>query len=242
MAEGGGPKRAPDDDAATTALEAIESRRSVRAFLDRPVPRATVERILAAASRAPSGTNMQPWQVHAVTGAARARLCAAVLHAFEHNEPGPEMEYKYYPDEFHEPYRSRRKDIGVGLYGLLGIAKGDMQAMHRQHGRNYLFFDAPVGLICTIDRRLEIGSWLDHGAFIQNIMVAARQFGLHTCPQAAWAAFPTVVRRELGIEAGQVVVCGIALGYEDKDARENRLRSPRAPLSDWAKFDGWTDD
>lgn len=239
MADGNGP--APEDDRAATPLEALETRRSVRAFLPDPVPRAVVERILTAAARAPSGTNMQPWRVHVVAGAARQRLCDAVLHAFDHNDPGPEMEYKYYPDEFFEPYRSRRKEIGVALYGLLGIAKGDMAAMHRQHGRNYLFFDAPVGMIVTLDRRLEIGSWLDCGAFLQGIMTGARQFGLHTCPQAAWAAFPTVVRRELGIDDGQTVVCGMALGYEDKSAPENALRTPRAPLSDWASFDGWDD-
>lgn len=239
MAEGREPV---GPDGADTPLAAIETRRSVRAFLPRPVPRAVVERILAAAARAPSGTNMQPWRVLALAGGAKDRLCAAVLHAFEHNEPGPEMEYKYYPDEFFEPYRSRRKEIGVGLYGLLGIAKGDMAAMHRQHGRNYLFFGAPVGLICTIDRRLEIGSWLDYGCFLQNIMVAARQFGLHTCPQAAWAAFPTVVRRELDLPDDQVVVSGIALGHEDPTAPENRLRSGRAPLADWARFDGWDQD
>lgn len=229
------------DDRASTPIDAIESRRSVRAFLPTPVPRSTVERILVAAARAPSGTNMQPWQAHVLCGSARERLCAAVLHAFDHNDPGPEMEYKYYPDEFFEPYRGRRKRVGVDLYGLLDIAKGDAAAMHRQHGRNYLFFGAPVGLIFTIDRRLEIGSWLDYGCFLQNIMVAARQFGLHTCPQAAWAAFPAVVRSELGLPDTQVVVCGLALGHADPEAPENQLRTERASLAEFASFVGWDD-
>lgn len=226
-------------DRASTPVEAIESRRSVRAFLPTAVPRHVVTRILEAAARAPSGSNMQPWRVHVLTGLAREKLCRAVLHAFENNDPGPAMEYKYYPDEFFDPYLGRRRTVGWSLYGLLNISRGDAAGMQRQHGRNYLFFDAPVGMIFTIDRRLEIGSWLDYGTFLQNIMIAARQFGLHTCPQAAWAAFPAVVRRELGIADDQVVVCGMALGYEDPTAPENALRTERAPLEDWASFAGW---
>lgn len=226
-------------DLAATPLEAIESRRSVRSFLPTRVPRETVERILTAAARAPSGTNMQPWQVHALAGLARERLCRAVLHAYETAAPGPAMEYRYYPDSFAEPYLSRRKAVGAALYALLNISRDDRAGMHRQHGRNYLFFDAPVGLIFTIDRGLEIGSWLDYGTFLQSIMVAARQFGLHTCPQAAWAAYGGIVRHELGIPDDRMVVGGMALGYEDPTAPENALRTERAPLSEWARFEGW---
>lgn len=146
---------------------AIATRRSLRAFKPDAVPRALVEHILRVASRAPSGTNMQPWRVHACTGETKARLSAAVLAA--HDAPdGHDQPYKYYPAEFFEPYLSRRRKVGWDLYGLLGIGRGDKDRMHAQVGRNFVFFDAPVGLIFTIDSRLEIGSWLDHGMFLQN--------------------------------------------------------------------------
>ena len=181
---------------ADIVLDAIASRRSVRAFLPTPVPRETVERILAAAARAPSGTNMQPWRVRVLTGAAKDRLSQAVLRA-AHDEPDRHAsEYAYYPAQFPEPYLSRRRKVGWDLYGLLGIKKGETDKMRAQHARNYVFFDAPVGMIFTIDRVLERGSWLDHGMFLENIMVAARGFGLHSCPQAAFAPFHRVIRAD----------------------------------------------
>lgn len=215
--------------------EAVARRRSVRAFLDTPVPRETLGRILALSARAPSGTNMQPWKVHVLTGAARDRLCAAVLAAFD----GPEKhanEWAYYPKEFREPYLSRRRKVGWDLYGLLGIARGEGERMHAQHGRNFRFFDAPVGMIFTIDRHLEIGSWLDYGMFIQNIMVLARSHGLETCPQAAFAAYHKVIRAELGLDQEQVVVCGMSLGYADWSAPENTLVTERVPLDEFVAF------
>lgn len=222
-------------DPANAVEEAVAQRRSVRAFLDTPVPRATVERILALAARAPSGTNMQPWKVHVLTGDARDRLCDAVLAAFD----GPEKhanEWAYYPKEFREPYLSRRRKVGWDLYGLLGIARGEAERMHAQHGRNFRFFDAPVGMIFTIDRHLEIGSWLDYGMFIQNIMVLARSHGLETCPQAAFASFHKVVRAELGLDDQQVVVCGLSLGYADWSVPENTLITERVPLDEFVTF------
>lgn len=215
--------------------EAVGQRRSVRAFLDTPVPPATVERILTLAARAPSGTNMQPWQVHVLTGAARDRLVAAVLAAFD----GPQEhrnEWAYYPKEFLEPYKSRRRKVGWDLYGLLGIARGEAERMHVQHGRNFKFFDAPVGMIFTIDRHLEIGSWLDYGMFLQNIMVLARAHGLESCPQAAFAGYHAVIREQLGLDADTVVVCGMSLGYADWSAPENTLITERAPLEAFARF------
>ena len=157
--------------------EAIAGRRSVRAFTAEPVDAALVAHLLEVAARAPSGTNMQPWRAYALAGSAKQSLCDAlqVAHAAAHAAgTPPEAEYRYYPERFFEPYLGRRRKVGWDLYGALGIAKGDHARTHAQHGRNFLFFDAPVGLIFTIDRRLEIGSWLDYGMFLQNIMVAAR--------------------------------------------------------------------
>lgn len=229
------PRIALPIDPANPVEEAISQRRSVRAFLDTPVPRETVERILTMAARAPSGTNMQPWKVHVLTGGARDRLCAAVLAAFD----GPEThsnEWAYYPKEFREPYLSRRRKVGWDLYGLLGIARGENDRMHAQHGRNFTFFDAPVGMIFTIDRHLERGSWLDYGMFIQNVMVLARSHGLESCPQAAFAAYHTVIRAQLGLDDEAVVVSGLSLGYADWSAPENQLVTTREPLDGFARF------
>lgn len=215
--------------------DAIASRFSARAFLNTPVPHDTIEQILAVASRAPSGTNMQPWQVYVMTGAALERfsdvICAAYLSG---DSPGNER--PYYPNPCPEPYLSRRRKVGWDLYGLLDIAKGDKDKMRVQHARNFRFFDAPVGMIITIERVLEVGSWLDLGMFLQNIMVAARGRGLHTCPQAAFAQFHPLIRRELNIPEEQVVVCGMALGHIDPDAPENQLQTVREPVAEFTRF------
>ncbi|MBV8525267.1 MAG: nitroreductase [Acetobacteraceae bacterium] len=217
---------------------AIVSRRSVRAFLRQPVPREIVERILNVAARAPSGTNMQPWRVYVLTDGPKDRLSRAVLDAFESDEPG-HTEYRYYPAQFFEPYLSRRRKVGFDLYGLLGIRRGEAARMKAQTARNFRFFDAPIGMIFTIDRRLEIGSWLDHGMFLQNVMVAARGWGLDTCPQASFTPYQQVIRRELGLAPEEVVVCGMSLGYADPAAPENRLVTEREPASAFATFRGF---
>jgi nitroreductase len=226
-------------DVAQSVEDAITSRRSVRAFLPHPVPRALIEHILEVASRAPSGTNMQPWSVHVVTGEAKERLSRAILDAIEGGDEGDERTWKYYPDEFFEPYLSRRRAVGWGLYGLLGITKGDHAKMKAQRAQNYRFFGAPVGMIFTIDNRLEIGSWLDYGMFLQNIMISARAHGLHTCPQAAFADYHRVIRLQLGIPEDRTVICGLSIGYEDKAAAANRLRTERAPVRGFAHFLGY---
>ena len=217
------------------AIEAIASRRSVRAFKPDPVPLDIVRQILEVSARAPSGTNMQPWKARVVTGAARERLTRAALAA---GMNGAELkaEYKYYPDRFPEPYLTRRRKVGWDLYGLLGIQRGETDKMRAQHARNQMFFDAPVGIVFSVDRVLEIGSWLDYGMFLENVMVAARAFGLHSCPQVAWTPYHETVREVLGMPEEEVVVCGMALGYEDESAVENSLRTERAPLSDWVSF------
>lgn len=215
--------------------EAVGQRRSVRAFKPDPVPRETVERILQIAARAPSGTNMQPWKVHVLTGAAKDGLSAAIMAAFD-GEEEHKGEWAYYPKKFRDPYLARRRKVGWDLYGLLGIEKGDHGKMHTQHGRNYTFFDAPVGLVFVIDRDLEIGSWLDYGMFLQNVMVVARSHGLETCPQAAFAPYHKVIRETLGLDEVEAVVCGMSLGYADWDRVENTLLTERMPLEEFVTF------
>ncbi len=219
---------------------AITSRRSIRRFLPEPVSRPVIEDILRVASRAPSGTNIQPWQVHVLTGDARQRLSARIVAAFDdpaHVETHVE-DYAYYPREWVSPYIERRRKVGWDLYGLLGIAKGDKEAMHAQHRRNFLFFDAPVGLIFTIDRVMEQGSWLDYGMFLQNIMIAARARGLDTCPQAAFTTFHRIIAQELNLPASSQVVCGMSLGRADPGAVENTLHTERAPVDAFTRFYG----
>ena len=217
---------------------AIATRQSVRAFLPTPVPRETVEEILTLASRAPSGTNTQPWRAIVVTGAAKQRLSDAILAVYNDAEQRKEHteEYAYYPTKWVDPYLARRRKIGWDLYGLLGIGREDKAKMHAQHGRNYVFFDAPVGIIFTIDRILEQGSWLDFGMFLQNVMVAARARGLDTCPQAAFTQFHRVIARELGLAENEMVVCGMSLGYADMSKIENQLVTEREPVSGFARF------
>lgn len=224
------------NDQCETFLDLIASRRSIRAFLPEPVPRTTLERIIAAAARAPSGTNTQPWHVHVLTGAARDRLVGKVCHAFDTAAAEHQYEYDYYPREFVEPYLSRRRKVGFDLYGLLGIARGDKAAMQAQTRRNFVFFDAPVGLMFTIDRRMGRGSWMDYGGFMQNVMLAARAVGYDTCPQAAWIQFHKIISAELQLPENEQLVCGMALGRADPDAPENRLISERAALAEYVFF------
>ncbi|MFL6677678.1 MAG: nitroreductase [Burkholderiaceae bacterium] len=228
----------PSSERRAAVDAAITSRRSVRAFLPTPVPEATIREILEVAARAPSGTNLQPWKVHVLTGAARQRLSDAVLAAYD--DPAERAqhaeEYDYYPREWVSPYIDRRRKIGWDLYGLLEIGRTDKDKMHAQHGRNYVFFDAPVGFIFTIDRILAQGSWLDYGMFLENIMVAARGRGLDTCPQAAFTQFHRVIKRELDLADHEMVVCGMALGVADPDAVANRLTTARAAVDEFTTF------
>lgn len=216
--------------------EALTSRRSVRAFLPTPVPDDTIRDILTVAARAPSGTNMQPWKVYVVTGEKKQALADAILNSGIRAEKATWDEYRYYPDQFFEPYLTRRRAVGFALYGHLGIGRRDVDQMRAQHDRNFVFFDAPVGMIFTIDRRLNQGSWVDHGMFLQSIMIAARGRGLHTCPQAAFAPYHRQIRPLLGIPDEEMVVCGMALGHEDESKPENQLRTERAELDEFVTF------
>lgn len=226
----------PQTTAAADA--AITSRRSVRAFLDTPVPRETVEDLLRVASRAPSGTNTQPWKVYVLMGASRVELVRKIHAAYDDPEERARHreEYAYYPTDWVSPYVDRRRKVGWDLYGLLGIGKTDKLRMHAQHGRNYAFFDAPVGLMFTIDRVMRQGSWLDYGMFLQNVMVAARARGLDTCPQAAFTQFHRIITDHVGAPASEMLVCGMSLGHADPDAPENRLVTEREPVAGFARF------
>jgi nitroreductase len=229
----------PSSAAAQRAVDdAITSRRSVRAFLPTTIDEATIRQILAVAARAPSGTNTQPWKVHVLAGAARDRLCRRLTAVYD--DPAERARhteaYDYYPREWMSPYIDRRRQVGWDLYGLLGIGKADKARMHAQHGRNYVFFDAPVGLIFTIDRAMAQGSWLDYGMFLENVMIAARARGLDTCAQAAFNQFHRVISDVLALDEDDVVVCGMALGVADPDAAANRLVTARAGVDEFARF------
>ena len=217
---------------------AITSRRSIRAFLPTAVAREDIEAILAVSARAPSGTNTQPWKVTVLTGAARQRLSDAILAV--HADPAAAREhveqYAYYPREWVSPFIDRRRKVGWDLYALLGLGRDNKAGMAAQHGRNYNFFDAPVGLIFTIDRVLEQGSWLDYGMFLENIMVAARGRGLDTCPQAAFTQYHKIIAEHLQLPETEMVVCGMALGYADMDKVENTLVTEREPVASFARF------
>jgi nitroreductase len=228
----------PTPEQTATVDAAITSRRSIRAFLPTPVAPETVEQILDVAARAPSGTNTQPWRVYVLTGDARQALSTRIRAAYDDPEERElhSEEYAYYPTEWVAPYIDRRRKVGWDLYGLLGIAKTDKLRMHEQHGRNYAFFDAPVGLIFTIDRIMRQGSWLDYGMFLQNIMVAARARGLDTCPQAAFTPFHRIIEQALQLGPAEMVVCGMSLGHADPAAVENTLVTERVPAAQFTRF------
>jgi nitroreductase len=228
-------------DVARDVDEAITSRRSIRAFLPTPVRRKAIEHILEVSARAPSGTNMQPWKVYVTAGTAKEELSQEILDAYWAGAEGHKRVWKYYPDAFFEPFKTRRRTVGWALYGALGIERGETEKMKAQRARNYAFFDAPVGMIFTIDERLEIGSWLDYGMFMQNVMVAARAEGLHTCPQAAFGDYHTIIRRRLGIPDNETVICGMSVGYADVDDPSNSFTTERAPLEEFVSFIGYDD-
>jgi nitroreductase len=222
----------------STVDAAITSRRSIRAFLPTAVAREDIEEILAVSARAPSGTNTQPWKVYVLTGGAKEALSEAILavHADPALAATHSEEYAYYPRQWVSPFIDRRRKVGWDLYALLGLGRDNKAGMAAQHGRNYRFFDAPVGLIFTIDRVMEQGSWLDYGMFLQNIMVAARARGLDTCPQAAFTQYHRIIGEQLGLPANETVVCGMALGYADPDKIENTLITEREPVSGFVVF------
>jgi nitroreductase len=222
-------------------FEAIETRKSIRAFTEQPVPKETIEKILEIAQRAPSGINTQPWHVYVCTGRVRQAITDDVLALAAAGKAGKYEDHDYYPSVWNELHRDRRRAVGWALYGLLGIEKGDREASAKQGARNFEFFDAPVGLFITIDAYLGRGNWADAGMYLQTLMLAAHGMGLHTCPQAAWIIFQEPVFRHLSIPEDQVLVSGMCLGYADGEAIENSLVSDRADVAEVARFHGFDD-
>jgi nitroreductase len=219
--------------------EAITTRQSVRAFLPTPVDRATVEELLAVANRSPSGSNIQPWKVRVVAGDVKQELTQEILDAIARDGFDKyRREWNYYPVQWREPFLGRRRKIGWDMYGLLGVGKGDHEGTHQARLRNYEFFGAPIGLIFTLDEDLEIGSWLDLGILIGAIMIAARGRGLHTCPQAAFADFHSIIRPMLNIPGNEIIICGMAIGYIDPEAPINALQTERAGVAEFTTFYG----
>ena len=227
---------------AATVKEAIDTRMSARAFTQQAVPRELIAELLAQASRAPSGTNTQPWKVYVLQGHSRDSLVEKVCAAHDEVRAHPEKAanyrepYDYYPEKWVSPFIDRRRENGWSLYGLLGITKGDKDKMHAQHQRNYRFFDAPVGLMFTLDKVMGRGSLVDYGMFLQTLMLAARGMGLHTCPQAAWNGFGSIILPHIGAGDNEMLVCGMALGYADESQIVNTFRTPRETV---ASFTQW---
>ena len=223
---------------------AMLSRYSNRAFLPKAVPKPLLQELLEVAARAPSGTNTQPWKVYVLQGDSRDALVAKVCAAHDAMTADPALasqhkeEYDYYPEKWVSPFIDRRRECGFGLYGVLGLGKGDKAGMHAQHQRNFKFFDAPVGLMFTIDKVMGRGSLLDYGMFMQNIMLAARARGLHTCPQAAWNGFSKIILPHIGAGENDMLVCGMSLGYADEGALVNTFTTSRVDAAD---FTTWLD-
>ena len=223
------------DGPATDVEAAVFTRRSVRAYLPRAVPKDAIERILRAAGTAPSGSNTQPWRVYVMQGAALRRLAGALQGVFLADEPR-RPEYEHYSSPLPPQYLARRRECGFGLYGALGVARGDLAGRKAYRAANYAFFGAPVGMVFTIDRRLSLGSWLDYGMFLQTAMLTARGLGLHTCAEGSIAEYPDVVRSQLGLPDEELVLCGMALGYADPAAVLNRYQPRRCPLPEYVTF------
>ncbi len=216
--------------------DAVNSRRSMRVFKPDPVPKTVIEWIIETANRSASNGNLQPWKLYVTTGKARERLSAAILAAIDTADHGPGGEYDVYPKEFAPVYDQRRKLVGKQLYTLLNVPRGDTAGMQKQFRKNFDFFDAPVGMILCVERGMGNGQWIDCGIFLDQLMLLAREQGLHTCPQAAFSRYQHVVRRELKIPDNQIVICGLALGHADPDVIPNSLVTERAPIDDFTTW------
>jgi nitroreductase len=219
--------------------DAVFSRYSCRAFLPTPIPEQTVRDILEAAARAPSGGNLQPWRAYALAGAPLAELKGKIAAQPEKLPFGEGGEYDVYPRPLKEPYESRRREVGELLYRSIGIARGDRPSRYRQYARNFLFFDAPVGLFFTLDRSMGPPQWSDLGMYIQTVSLLARDHGLHTCAQEAWTYWHKTLGAFLPVPAEHLLFCGMGLGYADPDAAINQWRSPRVALDAFASFRGF---
>jgi nitroreductase len=218
---------------------AIDTRMSCRAFLPTLVPESTVRAILEAATRAPSGGNLQPWHCYVLTGGPLARFLDVIRRRLAQHPRGEGAEYDVYPPGLTEPYRSRRYKCGEDMYATIGVPREDKPARLRQFACNYAFFGAPVGMLFCIDRQMGPPQWADLGMYMQSVMLLAREHGLHTCPQEAWAVWHAAVGEFLGLPAELMLFSGMALGYRDEAAPINTLRTERAPLAEFATLRGF---
>lgn len=216
-------------------IDALQQRKSTRAFLPVPVAGEKIHAILDAARHAPSGTNAQPWQVAVVSGQKKIELTLAMEKAFRDNGPGT-MDYHYYPQEWHEPFKKRRVTCGAQLYSALSIDRRDKERRIEQWAANYRAFDAPVVLFFFLDPVMQKGSFLDFGMFLQSVMLAAVHEGLATCAQASLGQYPALVKDFLGYDRETVLICGMALGYEDQEHPVNRYRTEREEVSVFTRF------
>lgn len=215
--------------------EALSIRKSVRAFLDKPVERQQIVSLLEAARLAPSGSNIQPWHVVVLSGDKKNALQQQLETAFRAGVPN-QQDYTYYPVNWTEPYKARRKAYGLQLYESLNITRDDKQRRMAQWIANYHSFDAPVLLLFFMDKTMETGSYIDYGMFLQSLMLAAVEQGLATCAQAALCDYADVIREFLGYENDEVLICGMALGYEDSEAEVNNYRTPRVAVKQFTRF------
>lgn len=216
-------------------LTAIKSRASTRAFLDKPVPKKIVTDVLEAARWAASGANTQPWKVSVVMGGTKQAISEKIIEARESGVP-ENPDYQYYPLNWLDPYKTRRKDCGYALYSALGVAKDDTEKRKEVWYKNYYFFHAPVGMLFFVDKNMEKGSWVDMGMFIQNVMLAALAFDLATCPQASLSEYPDIIRDCLKLSEENLLVCGLSLGYPDKTAPVNNYKLERAAVDEFTKW------
>jgi nitroreductase len=228
-----------ETNASTTVSAAIDSRRSVRAFLDTRVDEQVVRDLVSKAARAASGGNLQPWKVYVLAGEARDALVARVQEKSAETPFGDGPEYDIYPHDLSEPYRTWRGAVAREMYDLVGIARDDMAARGAQMAKNFEFFGAPVGLFVTIDRQMGPPQFCDLGLFLGNLMLLAREAGLHTCPQEAWSLWGATIREVVGVPEHELVFCGVSLGHADPDHAINTLRTERAPLESFASFAGF---
>lgn len=216
-------------------FENLKQRKSVRAYLDKTVAKDTINKILDAARYSPSGVNTQPWQVAVISGEAKKNLQNKIESAFRSGDKG-KAEYLYYPTNWIEPYKLRRKECGLLMYKTLQISREDKQRQMGQWAANYRAFDAPVMLLFFLDDQMQTGSYLDYGMFLQSVMLAAVELGLATCPQASIADYPEIIKSELGYPDNKVLLCGMALGYEDKDALVNSYKTSREEVESFTDY------
>jgi nitroreductase len=219
--------------------EAVATRYSCRAFLPTPLPKNIVRDIVERAARAPSAGNMQPWRIYAIAGERTAALKALLAPRMNELPKAEGGDYRIYPDPMEEPYRARRFEVGDLLYKSIGVPREDKTARYRQYARNFQFFGAPVGLFFALDKSFGVAQWADIGGLLQTVMLLARGYGLHACPQQAWVSWHRTVRSFLNLPPNLMIYSGMALGYEDATAPINQWRSPRAPVELYATFEGF---